>query len=57
MIIYKLAPLIRDGGSIVFTSSVADEGGTPRMSVYGASKAAMRSLASGFATELKCVRF
>lgn len=50
--VQRLAPLIREGGSIVFTSSVADEGGTPGMSVYGASKAALRSLASGFAAEL-----
>ncbi|WP_028610011.1 SDR family oxidoreductase [Paenibacillus harenae] len=50
--VQRLAPLIREGGSIIFTSSVADEGGTPGMSVYGASKAALRSLASGFAAEL-----
>ncbi|MDQ6418395.1 SDR family oxidoreductase [Paenibacillus sp. LHD-117] len=50
--VQRLAPFIREGGSIVFTSSVADEGGTPGMSVYGASKAALRSLASGFAAEL-----
>lgn len=50
--VQHLVPYIRDGGSIVFTSSVADEGGTPGMSVYSASKAAVRSFASGFATEL-----
>ncbi|MFF2888526.1 SDR family oxidoreductase [Paenibacillus sp. NPDC057967] len=50
--VQRLAPYIREGGSILFTSSVADEGGTPGMSVYGASKAALRSLASGFAAEL-----
>ncbi|MCR2804254.1 SDR family oxidoreductase [Paenibacillus soyae] len=50
--VQRLAPLIREGGSIVFTSSVADEGGTPGMSVYSASKAALRSFASGFAAEL-----
>ncbi|MFS0723151.1 SDR family oxidoreductase [Paenibacillus sp. 1P07SE] len=50
--VQRLAPLIREGGSIVFASSVAEEGGTPGMSVYGASKAALRSLASGFAAEL-----
>lgn len=50
--VQRLSPLIRKGGSIVFTSSVADEGGNPGMSVYGASKAALRSLASGFAAEL-----
>jgi NAD(P)-dependent dehydrogenase (short-subunit alcohol dehydrogenase family) len=48
----QLAPLIREGGAIVYTSSIADEGGTAGMSVYSASKAALRSLASGFAAEL-----
>jgi NAD(P)-dependent dehydrogenase (short-subunit alcohol dehydrogenase family) len=50
--VQRLAPFIRDGGAIVFTSSIADEGGTAGMSVYSASKAALRSLASGFAAEL-----
>ncbi|GEC89298.1 SDR family oxidoreductase [Brevibacillus brevis] len=50
--VQRLATLIHEGGSIVFTSSVADEGGYPGMSVYSASKAALRSLASGFAVEL-----
>lgn len=50
--VQRLAPLIREGGSIVFTTSVADEGGTAGMSVYSASKAALRSFASGFAAEL-----
>ncbi|PLR75436.1 short-chain dehydrogenase [Bacillus sp. V3-13] len=50
--VQRLAPLIKERGSIVFTSSIADEGGSPGMSVYGASKAALRSLASGFAAEL-----
>ncbi|MFC4099727.1 SDR family oxidoreductase [Paenibacillus xanthanilyticus] len=50
--VQRLAPFIREGGSIILTSSVADEGGNPGMSVYGASKAALRSFASGFAAEL-----
>ncbi|NQF13143.1 SDR family oxidoreductase [Brevibacillus sp. HB1.3] len=50
--VQRLEPLIHEGGSIVFTSSVADEGGYPGMSVYSASKAALRSLASSFAVEL-----
>lgn len=50
--VQRLAPLLRDGGSIVFTSSVADEGGEPGMTVYSGSKAALRSFASGFAAEL-----
>jgi NAD(P)-dependent dehydrogenase (short-subunit alcohol dehydrogenase family) len=48
----RLAPLIRDSGAIVFTSSIADEGGAAGMSVYSASKAALRSFASGLAAEL-----
>lgn len=50
--VQRLAPLIRDGGSIVFTSSIADEGGTPGMIAYSASKAALWSFAQGFAAEL-----
>lgn len=50
--VQQLAPLIRDGGSIVFTSSVADEGGRTGMIVYSATKAALVSLAAGFAAEL-----
>jgi NAD(P)-dependent dehydrogenase (short-subunit alcohol dehydrogenase family) len=43
--VQRLAPLVCDGGSFVFTSSVADEGGEAGMTVYSASKAALRSLA------------
>lgn len=50
--VQRLAPLIRAGGAIVFTSSVADEGGEAGMSVYSATKAALTSFASGFAAEL-----
>lgn len=50
--VQRLAPLVKNQGAIVFTSSVADRGGTAGMSVYSASKAALRSLTSGFAAEL-----
>lgn len=50
--VQRLASLVRDGGAIVFTSSVADQGGAPEMIVYGAAKAAARSLAAGFAAAL-----
>jgi NAD(P)-dependent dehydrogenase (short-subunit alcohol dehydrogenase family) len=50
--VQRLAPLIRDGGSIVFTSSIADEGGSPGMIAYSGSKAALWSFAQGFAAEL-----
>jgi NAD(P)-dependent dehydrogenase (short-subunit alcohol dehydrogenase family) len=51
-VVQRLAPLLNDGGSIVFTSSVADEGGTPGMLAYSGSKAALWSFAQGFAAEL-----
>jgi NAD(P)-dependent dehydrogenase (short-subunit alcohol dehydrogenase family) len=50
--VQRLAPLIRDGGSIVFTSSVADEGGEAGLIAYAGSKAALWSFAQGFAAEL-----
>jgi len=50
--IQRLSSLIRDGGSIVTTSSVADEGAEPGMSVYSATKAALVSFSSAFAVEL-----
>jgi NAD(P)-dependent dehydrogenase (short-subunit alcohol dehydrogenase family) len=48
----RLVPLIREGGAIVFTSSIADESGTGGMAVYSASKAAVRSFARVLAAEL-----
>ena len=48
----KLAPLINEGGSIVFTTSVAQTGGAVGMSVYSGAKAAVRSFGRSFATEL-----
>lgn len=50
--VQRLAPLVRDGGSFVFTTSVANVTGVPGMSVYAGSKAALRSFAQGFAAEL-----
>lgn len=47
-----LASLVRDGGAIVVTSSVADTGGTPGMAVYSGSKAAVVSFAQVLAAEL-----
>lgn len=48
----RLVSLIPEGGAIVMTSSVADEGGTAGMSVYSATKAALVSFSSGLAVEL-----
>ncbi|RSN55108.1 short-chain dehydrogenase [Amycolatopsis sp. WAC 04182] len=48
----RLAPLIREGGSIVFTTSIADEGGTDALTVYSGAKAAVRAFAKGIAGAL-----
>ncbi|WP_164011899.1 SDR family oxidoreductase [Pyxidicoccus trucidator] len=48
----RLAPLVKEGGSFVFTTSVANVTGIPGMSVYSGSKAALRSFAQGLASEL-----
>jgi NAD(P)-dependent dehydrogenase (short-subunit alcohol dehydrogenase family) len=50
--VQRIAPLLRSGGAVVLTTSIADEKGMPNTSVYGASKAALRSLARTLAAEL-----
>lgn len=50
--VQRLVPLMRTGSAIVVTSSIADKGGMHGLSVYSATKAALRSFASGFAAEL-----
>lgn len=50
--VQRLAPLVRNGGAIVVTTSIANQGGSGGMSVYGGSKAALRSFAQVFAAEL-----
>jgi len=50
--VQQLAPLVRSGGAFVLTTSIADEIGYPGMSVYGGTKAALRSFAQTFAAEL-----
>lgn len=49
----KALPLLTDGASIVLVASVSGNTGTPGMSVYNASKAAVRSFARSWANELK----
>ena len=49
----KALPLLKDGGSIILTGSVASAKGTPAFGVYGASKAAIRNLVRAWTTELK----
>jgi NAD(P)-dependent dehydrogenase (short-subunit alcohol dehydrogenase family) len=48
----RLAPLISEGGAVVLTTSVANVKGLPMISVYSASKAALRSMARTLAREL-----
>lgn len=50
--VQRLAPLIADGGSIVFTTSIADEGGAPGMITYSGAKSAVLAFAKTLATEL-----
>ncbi|KQM18201.1 SDR family NAD(P)-dependent oxidoreductase [Novosphingobium sp. Leaf2] len=51
--VQKALPLLKDGASIVLTSSNAGASGTPAFSVYGASKAAVRNLARSWILDLK----
>lgn len=48
-----LVPLMRDGGSIVLTASIAAHNGGPGHAVYNATKAAVRSLARTLTAELR----
>lgn len=50
--VQKALPLLNDGASVILSSSTAGEGGSGVMSAYGASKAAVRSYARGWAEEL-----
>jgi len=49
----KALPLLRDGGSIVLVSSVANVRGDSAFTAYAASKAAVRCFARGWTVELK----
>jgi NAD(P)-dependent dehydrogenase (short-subunit alcohol dehydrogenase family) len=51
--VQKALPLMRDGGSIIMTGSIASVKGFPGMSVYNASKAAIRSFARTWTLDLK----
>jgi NAD(P)-dependent dehydrogenase (short-subunit alcohol dehydrogenase family) len=51
--VQKALPLLKDGASIVLTSSNAGASGTPAFSVYGASKAAVRNFARNWILDLK----
>src|SRR6202795_2301759 len=51
--VQKALPLLKDGGSIILTGSVAGVKGTPAFGVYGATKAAIRSFVRTWTSELK----
>jgi NAD(P)-dependent dehydrogenase (short-subunit alcohol dehydrogenase family) len=51
--VQKALPLIRDGGSIIMTGSIAGVKGFEGMSLYNASKAAVRSFARSWTNDLR----
>jgi NAD(P)-dependent dehydrogenase (short-subunit alcohol dehydrogenase family) len=51
--VQKALPLMGEGGSIILTGSSAGATGAPGLSVYSASKAAVRNLARTWAEDLK----
>jgi NAD(P)-dependent dehydrogenase (short-subunit alcohol dehydrogenase family) len=50
--VQKALPLLNDGASIVLVGSTTADRGRPGLSIYAASKAAVRSLARAWANEL-----
>lgn len=50
--IQKALPLLRPGASVIVTTSIANQLGSPNFSVYAACKAAVRSLVQSLALEL-----
>ncbi len=53
MTVQAVLPLMSAGGAIVITGSAASIKGTPAFGVYAATKAALRSFARSFASDLK----
>ena len=51
--VQKAPPLVPDGGSIVLNASIVSIKGFPAFSVYSATKAAVRSFARTWTTDLK----
>jgi NAD(P)-dependent dehydrogenase (short-subunit alcohol dehydrogenase family) len=51
--VQKALPLMKDGGSIILNGSIADIKGFPAMSVYSATKAAVRSFARTWINDLR----
>ncbi len=51
--VQKAVPLLRDGASIILTSSIVGSKGFPNRSVYSATKATLRSFARTWTADLK----
>lgn len=51
--VQKALPLLKDGASVILTSSTTSISGTPAFSVYSATKAAVRSFARNWMLDLK----
>lgn len=51
--VQKALPLLRDGASVILNGSVAASSGGFAFSIYSATKAAIRSFARGWTTDLK----
>jgi NAD(P)-dependent dehydrogenase (short-subunit alcohol dehydrogenase family) len=51
--VQKALPLFKDGGAIIINASTAGSKGNPAFSLYGATKAAVRSFARSWAMDLK----
>jgi len=51
--VQKALPLLADGASVILTGSIASIKGLPSLSVYSASKAAVRSFARSWIADLK----
>ena len=51
--VQKALPLLRDGASVILTSSTTSISGTPAFSVYSATKAAVRNFARNWILDLK----
>ncbi|MEH6488164.1 SDR family oxidoreductase [Hyphomonas oceanitis] len=51
--VQKALPLLRKGSSVILTGSTTGEMGTPGLSIYSASKAAIRNLARSWAQDLR----
>jgi len=54
--VQKALPLMPDGGAVILNASIVSVKGLPAMSVYSATKAAVRSFARSWTTDLKARR-